>query len=191
VNLRDTTRDIISQVEQLTGYPVEVVEDRALPVPAGVRRAGRRGLPPHLIRHHPATHRFHRSAAKAYAPNLEIDEFAQVADLTREGRTRVAQRTLRAGAVGGLRMDAVFYMASALQRFEDMTPEQVQQVGCEGALLGLDKAESEVAVRTLPGEFSALNVVAIMVAAFQQFAPGTDLGIDLAREYEAAVAMKG
>jgi len=27
--------------------------------------------------------------------------------------------------------------------------------------------------------------------AFQQFAPGTDVGIDLAREYEASVAMRG
>jgi hypothetical protein len=33
--------------------------------------------------------------------------------------------------------------------------------------------------------------MAIMVAAFQQFAPGTDVGIDLAREYEAAAAMRG
>jgi hypothetical protein len=29
VNLRDTTRDILSQVEQLIGHQVEVIEDRA------------------------------------------------------------------------------------------------------------------------------------------------------------------
>lgn len=46
-------------------------------------------------------------------------------------------------------------------------------------------------LRSLPGEYTALNVVAIYYAAFQQFAPETDLGIDLAREYQAAVAMKG
>jgi hypothetical protein len=42
-----------------------------------------------------------------------------------------------------------------------------------------------------PDEYSALNVVAMMHAAFQQFAPGADLGIDLACEYEAAVVMRG
>ena len=42
----------------------------------------------------------------------------------------------------------------------------------------------------LPGKYSALNVVTIMYAAFQQFAPETDLGIDLAREYQAAQGMR-
>jgi hypothetical protein len=55
----------------------------------------------------------------------------------------------------------------------------------------LNTAEPKYALRTLPGEYSALNVVAIMYAAFQQFAPGTDVGIDLAREYEAASQMRG
>lgn len=57
--------------------------------------------------------------------------------------------------------------------------------------LDLNKTEPKYSLRLLPGEYSALNVVAIMYAAFQQFAPETDVGIDLAREYEAAVAMKG
>lgn len=51
--------------------------------------------------------------------------------------------------------------------------------------------EPKVTLSSLPGEFSALNVVAIMVAAFQQVAPGTDVGIDLAQEYEMAAQMRG
>ncbi len=43
----------------------------------------------------------------------------------------------------------------------------------------------------LPGEYSALAVVSVMVVAFQQIAPGTDLGIGLAREYEMASQMRG
>jgi hypothetical protein len=53
VNLRDTTRDIISQVEQLTGYPVDVVEDSSLPTTAVVHMASRRTLPVHLVRYNP------------------------------------------------------------------------------------------------------------------------------------------
>lgn len=41
----------------------------------------------------------------------------------------------------------------------------------------------------LPHEYSTLAVVSIMYGAFQQLAANTDLGFDLAREYQAAVAM--
>ena len=51
VNLRESTRDIISQVESLTGYPVEVIEDDALQTTAVVHMASRRTLPAHLIRY--------------------------------------------------------------------------------------------------------------------------------------------
>lgn len=71
-----------------------------------------------------------------------------------------------------------------------------QQVGFECAMLGrrgleLNKSEPKFTLRSLPGEYNALHVVAIYHAAFQQFTPETDLCIDLAREYQAAVAMKG
>jgi len=134
-------------------------------------------------------------ADKAYRRVLQIDEFGQAAGLAREGLTRIAERVLRANAVDGLRMDAVWYMVDALDAFEGMTPAEVQQVGFEAAMLGrrgldLNKTEPRYTLRTLPGDYSALNVVAIMYAAFRQFAPETDLGIDLSREYQAAVAMR-
>jgi hypothetical protein len=77
-----------------------------------------------------------------------------------------------------------------------MTPQEVQQVGFEAAMLGrrgldLNKTEPKYTLRSLPGEYSALHVVAIYYAAFQQFAPETDLGLDLAREYAAAAQMRG
>jgi hypothetical protein len=54
VNLRDTTRDILSQVEHLTGFPVEVIEDRSLPTTAVVHMASRRTVPAHIVRTNPA-----------------------------------------------------------------------------------------------------------------------------------------
>jgi hypothetical protein len=122
VNLRDTTRNrySVSQVEQLTGYSVEVVEDPSLSATAVIHMASRRTVPAHLVRYNPAT---------GQPPDYLI----------------------------------CFRNQSA----------------------------PSYALRTLPGEYSALNVVAIMYAAFQQFAPETDVGIDLAREYEMAQGMKG
>jgi hypothetical protein len=69
----------------------------------------------------------------------------------------------------------------------------VESVECHRRSVTADVHARDVEhrLRSLSGEYSALNVVAIMFAAFQQFAPGTDLGIDLAREYEMALGMKG
>lgn len=53
MNLRETTRDILSQVEQLTGYPVDVVEDSSLQTTAVVHMASRRTLPAHMVRYNP------------------------------------------------------------------------------------------------------------------------------------------
>jgi len=48
MKLRDTTRKIISQLEEKSGYPVEVVEDKNLPVLASLRIA-RGPLPAHIL----------------------------------------------------------------------------------------------------------------------------------------------
>lgn len=53
MNLRDTTRDLIAQVEQQTGFMVEVVPEPALATISTVIMAGRRTLPAHVIRYNP------------------------------------------------------------------------------------------------------------------------------------------
>ena len=133
-------------------------------------------------------------ADDAYARVLEIDEFGDVAERARQGRTRIVERTMRDRAPSGLRMDAVMYMVSALGQFAAMTPQQVQALGFEIALLGSDGLDindptPRYQLRNLPGDFSALQLVSTMYAAFQQFAPEQDLGVDLAREYETAAQM--
>ena len=130
-------------------------------------------------------------ADEAYIRTLELNEFGDIAELARQGRTRVGQRTLRSAAPGGFRMDAMFYILGALEKFDGMTPQQVQDIGFEIALLGrrgldINDPEQSYTLRSLPGEFSGLALVSYMYAAFQQIAPGQDIGIDLSKEYEAA-----
>ena len=43
----------------------------------------------------------------------------------------------------------------------------------------------------MPGQFSGLQLVSIMYTAFKQIDPKMDSGIDLQREYDAALAMRG
>lgn len=54
MNLRDTVRDLIAQVEQQTGFMVEVVPGPALATVTTVVMAGRRTPPAHVIRCNPA-----------------------------------------------------------------------------------------------------------------------------------------
>ena len=51
MKLRDTTKKIISQLEEKSGYPVEVMEDKNLPVFASLALASvaRGSLPAHIL----------------------------------------------------------------------------------------------------------------------------------------------
>jgi hypothetical protein len=40
-------------------------------------------------------------------------------------------------------------------------------------------------LKAFPGAFSGMKIVSYMYAAFQQFMPGVDVGIDLSKEYAA------
>jgi hypothetical protein len=44
-------------------------------------------------------------------------------------------------------------------------------------------------LKSLPGDFSGLNLVCLMYVAFKSFAPETDVGFDLSKEYAAAKSM--
>lgn len=88
-------------------------------------------------------------------------------------------------------MDAAMYSLGALQKFAKMTPDEVQKVGYETALLGMGGIDvndpgKSYSLRSLPGEFTGLHLVCLEYVAFRQVAPGLDIGSDLAREYEMA-----
>ena len=55
------------------------------------------------------------------------------------------------------------------------------------AVLNIDDPSKKYPLQTWPGEYHGLHLISIMYAAFQQFAPGTDVGIDLSQEYRLAV----
>ena len=56
---------------------------------------------------------------------------------------------------------------------------------------GLDVNDStpRYRLRSLPGEFSGLHLVAVQYVGFKQINPQTDIGFDLAQEYEMAVSL--
>lgn len=73
----------------------------------------------------------------------------------------------------------------------EMQPKQIQDVGIDIGLLGtkglsINDPTKTYNVKSLDGEFTGLQLVSIMYAAFQQFAPGKNVGVDFSKEYQLA-----
>jgi hypothetical protein len=96
---------------------------------------------------------------------------------------------------GGLRPDVLMYIAGALETFKKGGATKRQQIAVEIAMKGqsgldIHDPEQKYTLKTLPGKFSGLHLVSIMYAAFKQIDPLMDAGVDLQREYDAAMAMQ-
>lgn len=120
---------------------------------------------------------------------------SKLAEFAREARTKLSTKAIRAAVGGGLRPDVVMYISDALEVFEKAGPAKTRDIAFEVAMKGqsgLDTNDSaqKYTLATLPGNFSGLQLVALMYAGFKQFDPGMDLGIDFKAEYEAAQAMR-
>lgn len=57
-------------------------------------------------------------------------------------------------------------------------------------VFSINDPSKKYTLKSLGGEFTGLQLVSIMYAAYQQFAPGQDVGIDLSEEYAAAVGQR-
>ena len=133
-------------------------------------------------------------ADTAYIKAIQADEFSQIAELAREARNRIVQKTFRENAAGAPRMDAVMYCLKALELFASMNVDQIKKIGLEIAALGtrgfaVNDPQKHYTLKTLPGEYTGLHLLSIEYVAFKKFAPAQDIGFDLSAEYETAVQM--
>jgi hypothetical protein len=126
---------------------------------------------------------------------IEIQPYTPIAGMAKQMRSSIAQENFRKVPSGVPRMDAVMYCLGALKKFDEMTSEQVRNVGFEVATLGMNginvnDPKSEYHLRTLPGTFTGLQLLCYEYVAFKQVAPDIDIGFDLAKEYGEATRMK-
>ena len=90
---------------------------------------------------------------------------------------------------------AVWYLLSALERFERMSNDQIRAVTFEVGVLGasgIDYASSEAkyTLKAFPDEqFSGLQLMCLMYAGFQRFAPDQDVGMDLRGPFLTALEL--
>jgi Flp pilus assembly protein TadD len=134
------------------------------------------------------------AADEAYVKALEIDEFGNIAELSRKARSQIAGKNFRAVTPNMERMDAVMYCLGALEKFERMNLSEVQKVGFEIAMLGtrginINDPTPHYTLRSLPGQFSGLHLLCLEYVAFKKFAPEQDIGFDLSAEYCSALSL--
>jgi len=89
----------------------------------------------------------------------------------------------------------VWYLLDALERFDGMTKEEIKALSFEIGMLGssgLDYASpvQKYTLRNCPGEkFSGLQLMCLMYAGFNRFAPERNLGMDLEEPFRAALQL--
>jgi len=133
-------------------------------------------------------------ADSAFLKTIEIDEFSDIAERARQARTKLADRSFRSTTPGIERMDAVMYCLAALEKYAGMPADQVQKIGFEIAILGtrgldINDPTPRYTVKSMPGKFSGLHLLCYEYVAFQQIAPGKDIGFDLSEEYRKATSL--
>lgn len=126
---------------------------------------------------------------------LAISPHGEIAEKAHDARRRLAEREFRDASGSGLRMDAVMYCLSALETFEGMTRAQLAPILMELAALGqtglpVNDPRRRFRLRSLPGEFTALQLVCLMHAGMKQLDSSQGSGFDIEQEYEAAAAMR-
>jgi tetratricopeptide (TPR) repeat protein len=125
---------------------------------------------------------------------IAVDPDCDIAELSRTESRGLAEAEFKRRGITGLRMDAVFYCLAAMQHFQKLSKQQVQQLGFEIALLGqqgldVNDPQKSYTIKSMPGQHSGLKLVSYMYVAFQQIGPKLDLGFDLSKEHEAALGL--
>jgi hypothetical protein len=127
---------------------------------------------------------------------IAINEHTRVAEQAKGLRSKLAHSTFQAKGGDAGRFDAVAYCLGAIERFEKMSKGEVQKIGFEIAILGMKGLDvndptQKYQLKSLPGAFSGLHLLCLMYVAFKIIDASKDVGFDLSKEYEMAVAMHG
>jgi tetratricopeptide (TPR) repeat protein len=129
-------------------------------------------------------------ADDAYLHVLSLDSRGTFGKLAEEGRNRIAEKGFRSHGTN-LRPDAVFYCLGALQRFEGLPRGEIQAITFEIAILGtrgldVNDPAPKYRLRSIPGDFSGLQLLCIEYVGFQILDPSMDIHFDLSNEYQEA-----
>ena len=140
------------------------------------------------------TDRADKDADALYQRLVEEHPTSPMVKQAEQSRTAFGHKRLKAGSVGGFRPDVIMYIAGALQTFKRLGPVRRQAIALEIAMLGrsgldINDPADKYKLKSLPGKFTGLHLLAIMFTAFRQIDPTMETGTDFGAEYQAAVKM--
>jgi tetratricopeptide (TPR) repeat protein len=132
-------------------------------------------------------------AETAYARVIALDPGGLLAERAEQARNRISGRRLREGG-DGLRPDVVAFCREALRLFAAMPADDVKNITMEIAMLGtkglsVSNPTARHTLRSLPGEFSGLQLLCYEYTGFKLIEPSVDIGFDIAAEYEEAMRL--
>ena len=89
----------------------------------------------------------------------------------------------------------MMYIAGAMRTFEQLGAQRRHAIALEIAVLGrsglnINDPAHKYTLKSFPGEFSGLHLLALMYVAFRQIDPTMETGADFGAEYQAALAMQ-
>ena len=133
-------------------------------------------------------------ADNAFRKVLEISPESALSEVAKTELTRLAEQSLRANGVGGTRPDAVMYCLAALEKFRDLSDQELIPVFAELATKGqlgfdINNPDKKYYFDNLSGEFSGLQAVSYMFVAANRLLPGQDVGINLSAEFSQAKSL--
>lgn len=111
-----------------------------------------------------------------------------------KARTAFGNKRMKSNSVGGFRPDVMMYIAGALKTFKKLGPKRRHEIALEIAILGrsgldINDPTDKYKLKSLPGKFNGLHLLAIMYTAFRQIDPKMDTGADFSAEYQAAMEL--
>ena len=129
-----------------------------------------------------------------FLKTIEMDPLSDVAEKARAARTSMAQSSLRGVTGENARTDATMYCLQGLRKFRELEAQEVRAIVFEIAMLGrggldINNPEKRYSLRSMPGDFSGLQLVSLMYVGMKLFDPKADFGIDLSKEYDAALRL--
>lgn len=133
-------------------------------------------------------------ADAALKKTIEIDPYGPLAERARSLRTKLSEKFMREDSGPSTHGKAVDACLQALRIFGAGDAAKTKTIAFEVAMLGrsgldINDPEQKYELKSLPGRFSGLQLVALMYTGFKQIAPGLDAGIDLSKEYEQATKL--
>ena len=136
-----------------------------------------------------------KNAEEAYRHAIALNPHNETAEAAEAGLGELASTVFREKAVGEPQPDAVQYCADAIQTFRGMQQDELKKIAMEIVTEGrsgfdVNTPTKQYQLKTLPGEFSGLEMVCYLYVVMQMIAPGTDIGFDLRKEYDKARSVR-